>query len=34
MKVKLKKELVEHIESIIASAREKAIRSVDTERVF
>ena len=34
MKVKLKKELVEYIESIIASAREKAIRSVDTERVL
>jgi len=34
MKVKLKKELVEHIESIIASAREKAICSVDTERVL
>jgi hypothetical protein len=30
----IKKELIEQILSIIASAKERAIRSVDTERVF
>ena len=32
--MELKKELVQQIQSIIASARERAIRSVDTERVL
>jgi predicted nuclease of restriction endonuclease-like (RecB) superfamily len=30
----IKKELIEQIQSIIATAKERAIRSVDTERVF
>ncbi|MCH6233879.1 DUF1016 N-terminal domain-containing protein [Cognataquiflexum rubidum] len=32
--MELKKELIHQIQSIIASARERAIRSVDTERVL
>ncbi|WP_026969512.1 PDDEXK nuclease domain-containing protein [Algoriphagus terrigena] len=32
--MELKKELIQQIQSIIASARERAIRSVDTERVL
>jgi len=32
--MELKKGLIEQIQSIISSSREKAIRSVDTERVF
>ncbi len=32
--MELKKELILQIQNIIASAREKAVRSVDTERVI
>jgi hypothetical protein len=32
--MELKKELIHQIQNIIASARERAIRSVDTERVL
>ena len=32
--MQIKKELIQQIHSIIAAAKEKAIRSVDTERVL
>ena len=32
--MQLKKELIQQIQSIIATAKDRAIRSVDTERVL
>lgn len=32
--MQLKQELIQQIQSIIATAKERAIRSVDTERVL
>jgi len=32
--MQIKQELIQHIHGIVATARERAVRSVDTERVL